>query len=166
MNVTSALDILNLDNNPSVESIKKAYKQQALKYHPDRNPNGHQMMQLINEAYKTLNDAIANGWGLNRKSGAEAKDYSQEISDLLNKLFNLNLSGVTVELCGDWVWATGETKTIKDDLKELGFKWACKKIAWFYRPDSFKSKSHGQTSLDEIRNKYNSKTILRAAICA
>ena len=50
--------ILCIDFSASADEIKKAYRQQSLKWHPDRNPNRDvkEMMQAINEAYAILKD--------------------------------------------------------------------------------------------------------------
>ena len=39
----------------------------------------------------------------------------------------LHFENITIELVGSWIWLSGNTKEIKDKLKELGFKWASKK---------------------------------------
>ena len=54
-------DLLNVSPNADVATIKSAYKQQAIKWHPDSNPNEDttERMQLINEAYLILKDAEA-----------------------------------------------------------------------------------------------------------
>lgn len=53
--------ILKIDFDASQDTIKTAYKTQALKWHPDRNPgvDTTQRMQQINEAYLILKDAEA-----------------------------------------------------------------------------------------------------------
>ena len=47
-------------NNPSIQDIKKAYKKQALKWHPDRNITNKKIAEEkfkeINEAYEVLSD--------------------------------------------------------------------------------------------------------------
>lgn len=52
-----ATRILNLNNNYSVEELKKAHRDQSKKYHPDVNhtdPNAERKMQLVNAAYAYL----------------------------------------------------------------------------------------------------------------
>jgi len=53
--------ILNVDNKADSEDIKKAYKRQAIKWHPDKNPGKDtaREMQQINEAYLILGDPDA-----------------------------------------------------------------------------------------------------------
>lgn len=52
--------ILCVDFSASADEIKKAYRQQSLKWHPDRNPgcDVKEMMQAINEAYAILKDPV------------------------------------------------------------------------------------------------------------
>lgn len=52
-------EILEVSMNASLEEIKQAYRKQAKKYHPDRNPNNkeaEEMMKLVNDAYEVLSD--------------------------------------------------------------------------------------------------------------
>ena len=53
--------ILEVDENATQEDIKLAFKKQALKWHPDRNPgvDTTKRMQEINEAYLILKDTEA-----------------------------------------------------------------------------------------------------------
>ncbi len=50
--------ILKIDQNASKSEIKKAFRVQAQKWHPDRNKatDANQNMQLVNEAYLILGD--------------------------------------------------------------------------------------------------------------
>lgn len=53
--------ILEVDPTSSLSDIKTAFKKQAIKWHPDRNPNADttEKMQEINEAYLILKDLDA-----------------------------------------------------------------------------------------------------------
>lgn len=48
--------VLNVDNNSTLEDIKKQYKILALKHHPDRNDGNDRQFKNIKHAYDTLSD--------------------------------------------------------------------------------------------------------------
>jgi molecular chaperone DnaJ len=52
-------DVLGCSRESSAEELRKGYKREALKYHPDRNPDNPQAESLfkeVNEAYQVLSD--------------------------------------------------------------------------------------------------------------
>jgi len=49
-------EILEVPTNASKEEIKKAYRRQALKYHPDKNPDAEEMFKKIKFAQEVLTD--------------------------------------------------------------------------------------------------------------
>jgi len=56
----SYYEVLGVSETASLEEIKKAYRELAQKYHPDKNPNDKEAevrMKEINEAYSVLSDA-------------------------------------------------------------------------------------------------------------
>nr|WP_227818512.1 J domain-containing protein [Klebsiella pneumoniae] len=57
MNIQQALNIFGLSGELTEQDVKKAYKQAALKFHPDKNrenPTAAEMMKAINTAYDFL----------------------------------------------------------------------------------------------------------------
>ncbi len=50
--------VLNLEPHASLDEIKKRYRELALKYHPDRNPQNNEQSEskfkMITEAYNSL----------------------------------------------------------------------------------------------------------------
>ncbi|PAF48454.1 molecular chaperone DnaJ [Helicobacter sp. 12S02634-8] len=87
-------EILEISKSSDKETIKKAYRKMALKYHPDRNPddkNAEEMFKKVNEAYGVLSDESKRqvydrygkeGLESNGFSGFGGKDFSDIFGDL------------------------------------------------------------------------------------
>ena len=114
------------------------------------------MMKIVNAAFDALKDFsgdIPTNDNQNA-NGETTENYSEAVNEGLNKI--INLEGLDIEICGAWVWVSGETKRHKEALKEAGFKYASKKKKWYFRPEDWTSRSRGSLSMDEIRGKYGS----------
>lgn len=51
----------------------------------------------------------------------------------MKKLNELLSGNVEVKVDRDWAWVSGDTKPIKEDLKELGFRWSPRRKQWYHR---------------------------------
>lgn len=150
MNKFQALQILGLTGTVSNEDIKLAYRRKAKEFHPDRNPAGIEIMKMINVAYELVKDELS----INVFDNPVMFDYPEILADALNAIINL---GLNIEICGCWVWVSGNTKIHRDILKKAGFKWASKKQQWYFRPAEKISHRHAAWSMDKIRNTYGSQ---------
>ena len=98
---TEYYDLLEVDPRASADEIKKAYRKQAMKYHPDRNPGdkeAEQKFKEINEAYEVLRDeqkraaydhygkAGLGGMGGGNPFGG-GFDFSGGFADVFNDIF-------------------------------------------------------------------------------
>lgn len=138
----------------TLEEVKFLYKQLALKFHPDREGGSTVKMQEINAEYR---DIIKNPRFKFSEQTQEQKEEFNRYPDIIDKI--VNLSGITIELIGDWIWISGNTYPHRQHLKELGFLFAPKKTMWYYRPAEYKSSNHKPKNIDDIRAKYGSETI-------
>jgi hypothetical protein len=79
----------------------------------------------------------------------------------LNAAINavIDLDGLEIEVCSSWVWVTGNTKDHKPAIKDAGYWWAKKKLAWYFRPSDYNSKGRGKFTMDDIRNKYGNEAV-------
>jgi hypothetical protein len=128
-----------------INEAKKVYKTLAKRLHPDVGGS--------EEEFKLLN-AIYNDFIENKIYFSNDFKIDLDLEKIISQI--LHFENITIELVGSWIWLSGDTKEIKDKLKELGFKWASKKKMWYY--GEMKGKSHGEKSIDEIKDKYGSKT--------
>jgi hypothetical protein len=77
--------------------------------------------------------------------------------DIINKI--IRFVGINIEICGTWVWVSGNTKQYKDELKKVGFWWASKKLMWYWHTPEQTAHRHKTWSMDKIREKYGSQFI-------
>jgi len=76
--------ILQIDREAEPEVVQAAYRRLAAKYHPDHyhEPDGHERMVELNEAYETLSDPEARSdydWELDRRGdSAHYPDYGSD----------------------------------------------------------------------------------------
>ena len=123
-----ALNVLGIaleDITPEI--TKQAYRKSAKQYHPDRNPAGAEMMQLINAANEVLKDFT----GKVLLETPDSFKYGEKINEALNAIMGL---GLKIEICGTWIWVSGDTKAHKEKLKSAKYLWSGKKCVGILEP--------------------------------
>lgn len=131
-------------NNPeTLEDLKKQYKRLAFQNHPDRGGK--------------LKDVHKNAQGEFYTARTATTETATEFMDIIEKL--IRMDGIEIEVCGSWLWVTGDTRPHKEDLKALKFRWSSNKSAWYFHRDGYKKRSNKSLTLDEIRDYYGSEKI-------
>lgn len=148
-------------NNPqTLEELKEQYRKLALKNHPDLG-GSTKAMQEINAEYEALFARLKN---VHRTASGETYTAKEETTEKAADFVNIinvliNLDGLIIEICGKWLWVSGNTKPYRETLKELHFRWSQNKTAWYYHATPYRKKSSKSLSLDEIRDLYGSEKV-------
>lgn len=129
-----------------INEAKKIYKNLAKKLHPDVG-GSTELFKILNEVYNYI---LENGVNF-----SEDSEFDLELEKVISQI--LHYENIIIEVVGSWIWLQGDTKAIKEVLKDLGFKWASKKKMWYY--GEMKGKSHSEKSIDEIKAKYGCQTV-------
>ena len=131
-----------------VEEVKKEYRRLAKILHPDVGGDKEDFQLLQNEylqKLKTLDNNIFDGYKYTYNSEVE-KGLMEKINELIK------FHSLEVYLVGRWIWVGGETKTHKELLKKLNFRWNSFKKLWYFA--GVKSKGFGNTDFSDISEKY------------
>jgi hypothetical protein len=142
----------------TIDELKKVYRKLCQLNHPDNGGNVTIMAEINNE-YTKLFNILKNQH--NTKAEADTTGNTRPINECPEEYINIiselvTLKGLTVELCGSWIWISGDTREHKDKLKSIGCRWASKKKMWYWRSEADAVKSRKTKSMDYIRNKYGS----------
>ena len=130
-----------------INEAKKIYKQLAKKLHPDVG-GSDELFKMLNSIYTNI---LENGIYFSNEF-----KFDLEIEKIISQI--LHYENILIEVVGSWIWLSGDTKEIKDKLKDdLGFKWASKKKMWFY--GEMKGRNPNEKSMEDIKSKYGFETV-------
>jgi hypothetical protein len=124
-----------------INEAKKVYKRLAKQLHPDIGGTEEEF-KMLNSIYTDILE--------NKIYFSNNTKFDLEIEKIISQI--LHYENIVIEVVGSWIWLSGDTKIIKDKLKDLGFKWASKKKQWYY--GEMKGRNPKQKSMEEIKSKY------------
>ena len=162
MNTQEALNIIKPKGNTQ-EALKTAYREACKKYHPDINPNGLELMKVINIAYRLLKESVGK-WNYEQSNNNDISitEQMQVIFDKIKFFKNIK-----AEVCGTWLWVSGNTWEYRKEFKAAKLYWARKKQQWYWRPTTeYKKRCKKVFSMAEIRNKYGSIELKQERVAA
>lgn len=144
----------------TVGQVKAEYRTLAKLHHPDRGGDTA-TMQRVNAEYHAKLESLDGQTSL----GFDGKDHTywynaeveQEVMDKISELLALNLANCDIELIGTWVWVSGDTKPVKEQLKAAGCIWHSKRKRWFWRRPTYRRRYSG-LSMAQLRNAYGAQT--------
>lgn len=145
-------------NCKTIEEAKKLYRRLAMENHPDRGGDLDTMKAINTEYDEFFNTFKAQHNATVKTTGARPiNETPEEFRQVIEKI--INIPGIIIELCGSWIWISGETRAFKDQIKAAGCFWANKKKMWYWRAPEDAVHSRRTKSMDEIRTKYGSERI-------
>ena len=139
----------------NLEELKKEFRRLAMIHHPDRGGDVETMKQ-INADHDAAFEILKKRHNESADEFHQTTETAEEFRDIIAAL--LKLDGLTVELCGCWLWIGGNTREHKEELKAAGCRWSNNKKMWYWHHIEEGSKWHrGKRTMSEIRTKYGSQ---------
>ena len=150
----------------TLEELSRQYRDLLKRFHPDNTNGSTQATQEINAEYDRLfkvlkdrHEKTADNNENNAKTAFNNMKYNFMEDAKLRKMLGkiIGFDGITIEIIGNWIWAF-DSYIYHKELKELGFRYARNKKAWYFHTEAFRKKSHKSLSVEDIRNNYYGST--------
>lgn len=142
-------------NINTLDELKAEYRRLSLKHHPDRGGDTA-TMQEINAEHDELFELLKKQHNASADEFHQTTETPEEFRAIIELL--LRLDGLTVELCGSWLWIGGNTREHKDALKAAGCQWSSNKKLWYWHhAEEGRKWRRGKATMSDIRTKYGSQ---------
>ena len=146
----------------TIEQLKRKYYALASKYHPDHGGD-LEIMKEINAEFSEMSKILKNRHERSannteeKETEKETNFNAEKYMDLISRL--IRMDGVKIEICGSWIWLTGNTYAFREEIKSMNFQWSKSKKAWYYAEGLFRKKTRGTKTLNQIRNEFGSEVV-------
>jgi len=143
------------------EELKKLYRKLAMLHHPDCGGNV-EVMKAVNSEYETrfvqLKDIHRNAQGEKYTARETSAEVPEDFIDIINIL--IHFENVQIEIIGQFIWVSGDTRPYKDILKELCFRWHTQKKNWYLAPAWYvKINRKRKYTMEEIRRMWGTQEV-------
>lgn len=142
-------------NCTTLDALKHEYRRLCKIYHPDLGGDTA-TMAAINQEYDEAFRRLQSGRTTTAETH-EAEEAPETFRAVISRL--VILAGINIEICGSWVWVTGNTYPNREALKAAGLRYSKGKAAWYWKPEGSHSKARRNYSMDEIRQLHGSERI-------
>lgn len=138
-----------------LDALKKEYFKLAKKYHPDAGGTTVQFQELGAEYEKLVKKLLSGS-----KLSEEQQKNEFEIDETLRKIIDqiIVLPGINIEVIGKWIWVSGLTYPVRQQLKSAGLVFIKKAGVPYWVYKGVESAGRGKLSIDEIKQKYGTHT--------
>jgi DnaJ-class molecular chaperone len=130
------------ENVTTAEELKKRFHELVKALHPD-NGGDPEEFKTMKAQYEKLANKV---WTTHKTATGKTYEKAQtqtpaEFADMIERL--RRFENITIEILGSWIWITGDTIAIKEELKQMHFFFSSKKKAWYFNGDEKKTRSRG-----------------------
>lgn len=151
----------------NLELLRKEYKKLVVKHHPDNGGSDEEIKQInveYEQLFKQLKNTYEKSDSYEKATERQKQNYDfvkdQKIREMIIRLSKY--PGLVIELCGVWLWVSGDTRSYKEELKSLGLHYARQKQCWYIHWDDFVKHGKKPSSMSYIRDKYGSVIVHEA----
>jgi hypothetical protein len=145
-------------NCQSVEEAKKIYRALLMQYHPDHaGQEGEAITKDIISQFKAfLKNFVSQSFNsyYQDKEWKPTAGAETPFQDILQKIIDLDCE---IEIIGYWIYCFN-SKSVKDQLKEMGFWFSGKHKAWVYSGKPKRNIGSKETT-DELRARKGSQKV-------
>jgi len=143
----------------TIIEMRAQFRQWCLKLHPDKGGDPEEFKAMKDE-YDSIIKRMSLNEALSAKSENRRTAYTYEREkQVMNAIERfMRIPGIIVELCGSWLWLSGNTFPVHDRIKAEGAKFSSSKKKWYYSPYMSERKpKKSMYSMQKIREKFGSE---------
>jgi len=144
----------------NIEDLRKQFKDRCLDLHPDKGGCRFKFGEMKEEYDYLIKKLSKNEEQISNKENRKPRytyESEKNLMDQFDVLFRV--PGIKIEICGYWIWISGNTFPVHERLRHLNCQWSKSKKMWYFCPLGYKKTARGRFSMKQIRLKFGSVTV-------